>query len=71
MILKNKLKEARKKAGLMQVEVAKKAKISERAYQYYESGERLPDVLTALIIADILNSTVEELFPLYDNTKGE
>ncbi len=68
-MLRNKLKEARKKTGLTQVEVAEKAKISERAYQYYESGERLPDVLTALIIADILNSTVEELFPLYDSTK--
>lgn len=67
--MKNKLKEARKEKGLSQVEVAKKAKISERTYQRYENGERLPDVLTALIIADILNSAVEELFPLYDNTK--
>ncbi len=60
--MKNKLKEKRKEKGLSQVEVAKKAKISERTYQRYESGERLPDVLTALIIADILNSAVEELF---------
>ncbi len=60
--MKNKLKEKRKEKGLSQVEVAKKAKISERTYQRYESGERLSDVLTALIIADILNSAVEELF---------
>lgn len=57
-----KLKKVRKKTGLMQSTVAKKAKISLRAYQYYESGERIPDVQIAKLIARALNSTVEELF---------
>lgn len=33
-----KLKERREKTGLTQVEVAKKAGVSERAYQSYEAG---------------------------------
>lgn len=62
MILNTKLKKAREKAGLTQVEFAYQAKVSLRAYQYYENGKRVPDVLTAILIAKALNSTVEELF---------
>lgn len=69
--MRNKLKEKREKAGLMQVEVAKRANITVVCYQRYEYGERIPRVDVALLIADILNSTVEELFPLYDSTKEE
>lgn len=60
--MNTKLKRKRKKTGLTQAEVANKAKISLRAYQYYENGERAPDVLAAKLIAKALNSTVEELF---------
>ena len=62
VIVNTKLQRARKKAKLTQVEVAKQAGIKERAYQRYEAGERLPNVLTAKLIAKALNSTVEELF---------
>lgn len=58
------LKYKRKENGLTQLEIAKKANITERAYQRYESGERLPNVCTAQLIAQALNTTVEELFPL-------
>ena len=57
-----KLKKAREKTGLTQVQVADKAKISVRAYQTYESGKRIPNATTAIIIAQTVNSTVEELF---------
>lgn len=60
--MNTKLKRKREKTGLTQAEVANKAKISLRAYQYYENGERVPDVLAAKLIAKALNSTVEELF---------
>lgn len=62
VIVNTKLKEKREKTGLTQVEVAEKAGISERAYQNYEAGKRLPNVQTAILIAKALKSTVEKLF---------
>lgn len=49
-----KLIEQRNKAGLTQVEVAKKAGIQERAYQNYELGMRTPKVDIAIRIADTI-----------------
>ena len=56
------LREAREKAALTQVQIAKKAGISELAYQRYEAGKRTPNATTAILIAHAVNSTVEELF---------
>jgi len=58
------LKTQRKNMNLTQAQVAKKLNISERAYQNYETGRRTPKLYTALLIAKVLNSTVEELFSL-------
>ena len=58
----NKLKQARAKAGLTQVEVAASAGISTRYYQNLEAGESAPTVAVALKIAKLLGATVEELF---------
>ena len=57
-----KLIKARKKAGLTQIEVATKAKISEISYQRIEYGTQRTTIDTAFLIADAVNSTVEELF---------
>lgn len=58
-----KLREARDKIpGLTQAEIAKKAGITTRAYQIYESGERIPRADVAVRIAKIVKSTVEKLF---------
>ena len=62
MIVNTKLKSKREEKGLMQAEIANQAKVSLRAYQYYENGERVPDVLTAKLIAKALNCSVDELF---------
>lgn len=59
------LKNARKKNGLKQSEVAKMAGISVLAYQRYEYGDRIPNAVTAILIAKAVNSTVEELFAEY------
>ena len=56
------LKKARLNADLTQVEVANKVGISERAYQNYESGIRVPNAYVAQRIAKAVNSKVEELF---------
>lgn len=59
---KTKLRDAREKRGLTQVEVAGKAGITARAYQIYESGERIPRADVAVKIAKTVKSTVEKLF---------
>lgn len=60
--MNTKLKKERKKTGLTQVEIARKSKVTVRCYQRYESGERIPDATTAILIAQAVNSTVEDLF---------
>lgn len=57
-----KLKAKRLEMGLTQVQVAKKAHISEISYQRIEYGKQMPRLKTAILIAQALNSTVEELF---------
>lgn len=60
--MKTALKGRREKQGLTQVQVAEKARISERYYQSIEAGTSKPTVDIAKLIARALNSTVEELF---------
>ena len=56
------LKEIRENVGLTQLDVAKKAGISIRAYKMYESGARIPRADIAILIADAVGSSVKELF---------
>ncbi len=56
------LKQARETAQLTQKEVAQIIGISERQYQYYERGERVPNAVTAVKIAKALKTTVETLY---------
>ena len=62
--MKNNLKSIREKKGFTQVQVAEKARLSERGYQYIEAGQRLPNVMIAQKLAHVLNATVEEMFPV-------
>ncbi len=64
MITPNNLKNTRISLGLSQNCVAISAGIYLRLYQYYEVGEKVPSVHTAIKLAKVLNTTVEELFPL-------
>lgn len=68
--MKNNLKIIRLKRGFTQVQVADKARMSERGYQYIESGKRTPNVYIATKLAKALNTTVEELFPLSVSQKN-
>lgn len=63
------LKAARKKSGKTQAQVAKEAGISERVFQTYEYGQRLPRVDTAIRIAQAVGCTAEELFPVQSVTQ--
>ncbi|SFL54923.1 helix-turn-helix transcriptional regulator [Lactococcus garvieae] len=49
------LRNARKKAGFTQKELAEKIGVSEHGYQNYETERRLPNVKIAIKIADELN----------------
>lgn len=68
MNINNNLKKIRRQIGLTQVQVAKKANISETSYQRIEYGLQHPSLATALLIAQTLQTTVEELFPLKNNS---
>lgn len=58
----NHLKERREKLNLTQQQAADAAKVGLRLYQYYEADQREPKVRTAKKIAEVLNTTVEELY---------
>ena len=55
------LKYYRTKKGYTQSEVAKKLNISKQAYSHYELGKRQADFETCLKLAEILDTTVDEL----------
>lgn len=57
-----KLKAARETSGKTQAQVAKEVGITERGYRKLEAKEEYKAVDTAIRIARVLNSTVEELF---------
>lgn len=61
----NNLKTIRTKRGLSQQALSNMVNIHIRIYQYYEAGAREPGVYIAIKIANALNCTVEELFPLF------
>lgn len=58
----NKLRERREALQMTQKQVAAKIGILWQTYQRYESGNVLPNVLTALDIAEALQTTVEALY---------
>ena len=62
----NNLKEERKNLKLTQIQLASAAGITLRAYQNYETDMREPPVRVAILLAKVLHTTVEELFPLSD-----
>lgn len=58
VVLKNK----RENMRLTQDELAKRSGVSLRAYQNYELGLRVPNVISAIRIASALGKTAEEIF---------
>lgn len=65
--MNNNLKTIRKGRTLTQKDVSKLAGVNERVYQNYEYGLITPNVYTAMRIADVLNSSVYECFPIHNN----
>ncbi len=69
--MRAKLKKIRKEKNFTQFQIAKIAKISERQYRRIELGEQTPNVDTAQLIAQALQTTVEELFPLSQRNSSD
>ena len=57
-----KLIAARKESGKTQKQVANEINIAENAYQRYEQGKVIPNVIMAMKIAKSLNTSVEKLW---------
>ena len=61
MIFSEHLLELRKRKGLSQQELADELAISLRAYRYYESGEREPQLSLLIRMADYFDLSLDEL----------
>jgi putative transcriptional regulator len=58
----NNLKKIRKNMRISQEEVARRCGIAFSTYARIENGKELPSIVTALLIADALNESIEKLF---------
>jgi putative molybdopterin biosynthesis protein len=67
--VKNNLREARKKEGLTQNDIAAAAGISRQAYTAIELGKSVPSTEVALRLARKLHTRLEDLFYLDDTTE--
>ena len=61
--MENFLKNFRAAKGITQKQISTLCGISERQYIRYENNDQEPAVRTAIRIARVLDTTVEELFP--------
>ena len=66
MNFSDRLKEARKNAGLTQAQLSEKLGITAQSYSQYETGKRNPKMETLQKIAAALNIKLSELVPMSD-----
>lgn len=67
----NKMKIYRKENHMTQQQLAKEVGVSSRTIIALEKGEYNPSLMLAYKIAKIFNTSVDEIFCLEDNLKGE
>lgn len=58
----NRIKEFRKIKNISQSDIAEKMKIKQNTFSQWENGKRTPSVLQGLKLAQILETTVENLY---------
>lgn len=58
----NNIKEFRKKLKLSQDDIAKMMNVKQNTISQWETGERTPNVLQGVKLAEILETTVENLY---------
>src|SRR5947209_2778446 len=71
MQVQNRLQKIRKERGLAASDLAERAGISRQTIYAIEDGSFVPNTAIALRIAQVLDSTVEDLFSLDDQNKAE
>ena len=70
-IMKNRLEEIRKQAGLTQEVLADKLEVSRQTINSLESGRYNPSIILAFKLARFFNVTIEELFLYEEDTLNE
>lgn len=58
----NRIKEFRKKQKMSQSDISKMLGIKQNTFSQWETGKRMPNALQALKLAEILETTVEDLY---------
>ncbi len=61
MVISEKLKEARQKAGMTQEQVAEKVMVSRVTVSHWESGKSLPDIVSLISLSDLYSISLDEL----------
>lgn len=65
--MRTRLKELRAREGYNQTELAKKVGVSRQTVSLIERQEFMPSILTAIKIARVFNTTVEDIFIFEDH----
>lgn len=65
--MRTRLKELRAREGYNQTELAKKVGVSRQTISLIERQEFMPSILTAIKIARVFNTTVEDIFIFEDH----
>lgn len=60
--MKNNIKNYRKRRNLSQEQIAYEMELSQHTISQWETGERIPNVIKALKLAEILETSVENLY---------
>lgn len=68
--LSKNLKELREQNKLTQQEVANKIQITQRAYAFYEKGDREPSIDTLIKLADIFKVPIDLLVGRYKKSEN-
>ena len=68
-VFHTRIKDFRKSIKLTQKQMAERLNISERAYQYYESGQGVPSLDTISEISDTFNVSIDYLLGKSNNPK--
>jgi transcriptional regulator with XRE-family HTH domain len=67
MIMKNRLRELRKKQKHTQIAVQMKTGIDQALLSKFESGDRIPPTETLLLLADFYNVSIDYILNRTDN----
>ncbi len=70
-MLRNRLRELRRRAGLTQQSLAERVGVTRQTIIAIERGGYTPSVLLALRLSRVLGATVDELFRLGRDTEGD